>query len=254
MEAPLYRYGGISEFDLIYQQLLADGLVQEASPRILQKASTMFYKVAGFHDAVSSGQEAQMVEYFQRLESVRGIMAAGIVDKEDDLEVVAQSISNLADADQITLRRLAMVTGISVTRLIGEAPRGMNSTGEKEAQMDQDMLDTLRSDYLIEPLNLLMHRLGAGCVEFKKDEGQTALQRLDYDTKVIDNALRLYELGEDYGSYLKDKGVVQVDAVDDLFGELFPEEKAGDLGNDGNTGDDSPRETTVAVTGESPDA
>lgn len=217
MELPHYRYGGISEFELIYEQIIADGVVQRASPRIIDKASTLFYKIAGFKEAMAAGDERAMVDYFQRLEAVRGIMAAGLIDAEDDIEIANQTISNLADADQITLRRLAMVTGISVTRLIGEAPRGMNSSGEKEAQMDQDMLETLQSDYFLAPINELMRKLGQGAVSFKENQGQTPNDRLEYETKVIDNALKLAELGMDYGTYLIDKGVIQKDEFDSLF-------------------------------------
>jgi len=219
LELPAYRYGGISEFELVYEQIIADGVVQRACPRIIDKASTLFYKVPGFADAMQSGNSSAMVAYFRQLENIRGIMSAGLVDKEDDIEAISQSITNLADADQITLRRLAMVTGISVTRLIGEAPRGMNSTGEKEAQMDQDMLETLQSDYFLEPINELMRKLGQGRVSFRENQGQTPNDRLDYETKAIDNAVKLAQLGEDHGTYLTDHGVIKIDEYDSLFSE-----------------------------------
>ena len=224
LDAPFYQYGGISEFELIYEQLIADGVVQRASPKILDKASTLFYKVKGFKDAMSLGTENDMVTYFGRMEDVRGIMSAGLIDAEDELEVVQQNIANLADADQITLRRLAMVTGISVTRLIGEAPRGMNSTGEKEAQMDQDMLETLQFEYLLQPINELMAKMGQGAVDFKDNQGETPAGRLDYETKAIDNALKLAQMGEDYSAYLADKDVVQPDD----FGKMFNDEGMGE--------------------------
>jgi len=57
LDAPMYRYGGIGEFDLIYDQLIADGIVQRASPRIIEKASSLFYKVKGFKEAMQSKRE-----------------------------------------------------------------------------------------------------------------------------------------------------------------------------------------------------
>jgi hypothetical protein len=218
IDAPAYRWGGISEFELIYEQLLADGIVQRACPRILDKASTLFYRVAGFKDAMATGRETDMVNYFSRMEDLRGIMASGLMDKDDELEVVNQAITNLSDADQITLRRLAMVTGISVTRLIGEAPRGMNSTGDNEAMMDQDMLETLQSEYFEPAINELMTKFGQGRASFKDNQGETPTARMDYETKAIKNALDLYALGEDYGSYLDEKGITQKDDFGTMFG------------------------------------
>jgi len=214
LDAPRYLYGGISEFEMIYEQIIADGVVQRASPRILEKASTLFYKIAGFKDAMRSGQDSEMIEYFSRLEDVRGIFAAGLIDAEDQLEIASQSISNLAEADQITLRRLAMVTGIPLAMLVGENVKGLNSTGENERQVFQDMIETLQSDYLLEPITELMRLCGQGTVEFRDNQGDTPNNRMDYETKAIDNALKLQAIGEDYRGYLLDRGVTQKDEFD----------------------------------------
>lgn len=226
LEAPTYRYGGVSEFELIYEQLVADGVVQRASPRIIEKASTLFYKVAGFKEAMSTNVESDMVRYFQQLESLRGIFSAGLIDKEDEVEPVTQAITNLADADQITLRRLAMVTGIPLAALIGENVKGLNSTGDNERQMLQDMIEALQEDYLADPINTLMRKLGKGAVEFKDNQGETPSTRIEYDTKAIANAKALWEMGEDHREYLEDKGVVAPDDFDKMFSTDNSEDEA----------------------------
>jgi hypothetical protein len=219
LELPYYHYGGLSEFELIYDQMIADGVVQRASPRVIEKASALFYKVTGFKDAMAANEHSDMVKYFGKLEQLRGIFSAGLIDKEDDLEVVAQNIANLADADQITLRRLAMVTGISFTALVGESPKGLNATGEQERVMDQNMLEALQSDYLLRPINELMYKTGQGVVSFKENQGETPNGRIDYETKAIANAEKLAALGEDYGRYLRDKGVTVQDDYAAMFGD-----------------------------------
>lgn len=223
VEKPHYFFGGISEFEMIHEQIVADGIVQRSSPRVIEKASTLFYKVKGFRSAMQMGQEKDMVEYFQRLEDVRGINAAGILDAEDELEVVQQTISNLSEADQITLRRLSMVSGISVTRLVGEAPKGMNASGENEKDMDQDMIEALQSDYLLEPINELMTKCGKGQVWFKDNQGETANDRMDFETKAIINAKALYEMGEDHTRYLEDKDIITRDDFDSIFAPPAPD-------------------------------
>jgi hypothetical protein len=217
LDAPYYMYGGVSEAELCYDQLIADGVVQRASPKILEKASTLFYKIRGFKDAMRAGQEEEMVQYFGRMEDIRGIHSSGLIDAEDDLEVVQQQISNLADADQITLRRLAMVTGIPLSILVGESVRGLNATGDSERAVFQDMIESFQSDYLLEPINQLMRMLGKGAVVFKDNQGETALDRIQYDTIAIDNAVKLAGMGEDYIAYLEDKGVTVADDFADLF-------------------------------------
>lgn len=217
MDSPQFFYGGMSEFELIYDQLIADGITQRASPRILQKASTLFYKVAGFKDAMVENRESEIVQYFTKMEDIRGLFSSGLIDKEDELEVITQSITNLADADQITLRRLAMVTSIPLTELVGESARGFNSSGENERVSYQEMLETVQSDYLYEPINLLMRKLSKGEIWFKENQGQTPESRINYEQTAIANAKSLYEMGEDHTAYLEDKGVITKDDFKDMF-------------------------------------
>ena len=219
LEAPLYHYGGISEFELIYEQLVADGVVQRACPQIIDKASTMYYKVVGFKDAMQVGKEGDMVRYFQALEDLRGIFSAGLIDAEDTIEAVQQNISNLADADTITLRRLALVTGIPLTILADESATGLNATGENEMQLYQHLLQNVQDEFLYDPINELGRLLKMGPIWFKDNQGETPGVRIDYETKAIANAMNLAQLGEDYAGYLRDKGVV---AQDD-FAAVFPD-------------------------------
>ena len=216
-DAPMYFYGGIGEFDLIYDQLVADGVVQRAAPKIIEKASAMFYKVSGFKDSLRSGNESDLIAYFGKMEDVRGIYTAGIIDKEDDLEVVTQNISNLSDADMITLRRLAMVTSIPLSMLVGENVQGLNSSGSNERESFQDAIEIIQDDYLSPPINELMRKLGKGSVSFVENQGETASARIEFETKAIDNALKLAQLGEDYAAYLRKKNVVKFDDLTKVF-------------------------------------
>jgi len=220
LEAHQYRYGGMSEFELAYDQLINDGVMQRAVPRVVEKASSMFYKIKGFKAAMQQGKDGPMVDYVSHMEDVRGILSAGIIDGDDQLEVVTQSLTNLNDADQITLRRLAMVTGIPLAVLVGEAVRGLNATGENERQVFQDMIEALQSDYLLAPIQQLFAALGMGPPEFKENQGETATTRVVYDNTATDVATKLDAMGEDGAAYLHDKGVVpKPDPIADLFPE-----------------------------------
>lgn len=228
LDAPGYMYGGVSETELIYEQLIADGIVQRAAPKIIEKASIIFYKVEGFKDAMRTGREADMKTYFTEMNNIVGLYSAGLVDKEDEIEAIQQTIANLADADQITLRRLAMVSGISLTALVGESPKGMNATGDNERAMDQDMIEALQSDYLLEPINQLMRKCGQGLVTFKENQGETPLGRIEFETKAITNAKLLWEMGEDYLRYLENLDVLQKDDFAKLWDTTTKAESEGD--------------------------
>jgi len=221
----MYQYGGISEFEFIYSQLINDSIVERATPTILEKNSTLFYKVAGLKDAMMSKTDSHIKEYFSRVETARSIYGAGLLDAEDDAFTVNQTLTNLADADGITLRRLAMVTGIPMAVLVGENVKGLNSSGDNEMRIFQDTIEVMQEDYLKEPINQLFSKLGLDVVEFKLNQGRTPEERIEFETKVILNAKSLWELGEDHTKYLEENAVVVKDKFDSFFPEVKDEEE-----------------------------
>lgn len=223
-DLPNYQYGGVSEFELIHAQIINDGIVERASGTIVDKNSTLFHKVQGFKDAVRCGEDDALVQYYSKLADLRSIYGDGLIDAEDDVISVAQALTNLADVDQITLRRLAMVTSIPLPILVGESVTGLNSTGAQERQSFQDMTETLQYDYLLDPITQLCAVYGIDDVCFKDNQGGTANERLDYETKVIANAKALDELGEDYRGYLKDHDIIKDDPWKAVFGDPADEE------------------------------
>lgn len=217
-DLPSYQFGGVSEFELIHAQMVNDGIVERASGTIVEKNATLFHKVAGFKDAVRCGDDDALVQYYAKLADLRSIYGDGLIDSEDDVINVAQALTNLADVDQITLRRLALVTSIPLPILIGESVKGLNSAGTQERQSFQDMTENLQFDYLVEPIRQLCKVFGIEGVKFKENQGGTALERLDFETKAIDNALKLDALGEDYRPYLKEHDIIKDDPWAKLFG------------------------------------
>lgn len=223
-DLPNYQYGGVSEFELIHAQMINDGIVERASGSIVEKNSTLFHKVAGFKDAIRCGDDDGIIQYYSKLADIRGIFGDGLIDSEDDVISVAQALTNLSDVDQITLRRLAMVTSIPLPILVGESVTGLNSAGTQERQSFQDMTETLQYDYLLDPITQLCAIYGINSVCFKDNQGGTANERLDYETKVIDNAIKLESLGEDYRGYLKDHDIIKDDPWKAVFGDPADEE------------------------------
>jgi hypothetical protein len=225
-ELPEYRYGGISEFQLIRDQLVNDGIVQRVIPHIVEKNSTIFYKVDGFKDLLASGREGLLINYFQQIEDHRSIYGAGILDKSDDIEPVSQAMTNLNESDMITLRRLAMVTSIPMSVLVGESAKGLNATGEMEMTIFQEMKQAIQSDHLAQPLQDLFDKLGLGDIYFKPNQGESPSKKIEYEAKAIDNALKLWQMGEDANLYLQDRGVLSLQKIDDDFAKLFGDDDA----------------------------
>ena len=214
----IYNYGGISEFDLIYQQLINDGVVERAAPTALEKNATVYYKLDGFKKALASGTEQNIIKYFQILENYRSLYASGIMDKTDDVESVTQQLTNLSETDTITLRRIAMVTGIPVSELIGENVKGLNSTGDNEKTSFNSTISSLQNNYLLEPINELLSKLGLSKAEFNKTDEMSPQEEAVYQGQVLENAIKLEALGKDPTLYLKESGI-EADGFMEEFSE-----------------------------------
>jgi hypothetical protein len=217
LDAPLYNYGGISEFELIYNQIINDGIVERASSAILEKSSNFIYKIEGFKDALRANKDDELFSFFERVEDMRSIYGAVLIDSADDVTNINQTLTNLAEVDQITLRRLSMVTGIVLPILVGENVKGLNSTGDNESKIHQDMLSGLQSEFLIDPINELLRKFDKPPASFKENQGQTAGEKVSFDKLAIDNAVQLLAMGEDHSKYLNDKGVTEPDNFEEFF-------------------------------------
>lgn len=218
-DLPIYDYGGISESELIYEQLINDQIIERASAHVVEKNSTIFYKVAELKQRLEAKQEQPLIDYFSRLEDMRSIYGAGLLDVSDEVDAVSQTLTNLSEVNDMSLRRLAMITGIPVPLLIGENVRGLNSTGDTERQTFEDMIASYAGDYLIPNINSLMHKFGRGTVEYAGMKEKNPVAEIDREAKVIDNAVKLASIGEDFDSYLIKHGVTQQEEFDFDLGQ-----------------------------------
>jgi phage-related protein (TIGR01555 family) len=223
LDAANYQYGGMSEFDLIYDQIVNDGKVERASGAIIEKSSNWVYKVSGFKNLMQAKKDSEVINYFTQLEDLRSVHGATILDMEDEVQSINQSLSNLAEIDQITLRRLAMVTGIPLSVLIGENVKGLNSTGDNEKKTFQDTIETIQEDHLITPINELLGKLGMQPAQFKENQGETPQQKIAYDKSVVDIAKVLFDMGRDPALYLREKGLEQADPWVKMWGTNDPD-------------------------------
>lgn len=211
IELPLYFYGGISEAELIYPQLIADGVVERAVPSILEKSATLFYKVEGFKKALLAKKEKDIVRHFATLENMRSVYGAGIIDKDDEIQVVNQTLTNLQESDLITLRRIALVTSIPLTILLGEGARGLSNDTETEKQVFNEMIEGLQTKYILKPLGDLMELMGHKRPSIKIGQNISALDKAKFESLILDNASKLYNMGEDHDAYLNENGITNID-------------------------------------------
>jgi hypothetical protein len=254
-DLPLYQFGGISEFQFLRDQMIGDAVVQRASASILEKNASFFYKILGFKDALENDNvggggfdEPGVVNYVSTSENSRSIYGAGIIDMEDDVISVTQSLTDLPEINRISIQRLAMYAKIPVAFLVGEDVQGLNASGKIENTQFGYMIANIRDKYAEPGINKLFAKIGLHEVTFKESADLTPVEQADYESKVIANAKSLYEMSEDGDKYLEEKGIIKKETLlsgfkapkteedDDLKEEpdVVEPEKEPSEGDDGN--------------------
>ena len=57
-DRPYFKFGGMSEFQLIYNEIICDGIVQRAGASFIEKSSSLIYKMKEYADYYQRGQES----------------------------------------------------------------------------------------------------------------------------------------------------------------------------------------------------
>ena len=219
LEQPTYQYGGISESELIYSQLVNDGVIERSSASIVEKNSNLFYKIKDFKGLVMQKKHEDALRYISAMEDNRSIYGAGVLDAEDEVLNVTQALTNLKEMNEVSKQSLAFVTGIPVSTLVGDNNRGLSNGGDNDQKTLNDTIQSYQEFYIIDTLNELLERLGLNKVSFKDEQSRTPLEEANYEKVVIGNALQMAQMGEDFHAYLVDKGMTKKEEYEDLFGE-----------------------------------
>ncbi len=154
------------------------------------------------------------------VENQRSMYGATIIDEEDTAEHLAQALTNLKEVDEVSKMRLGMVTGIPMNILMGDNNKGLNSSGDNDQKTLNDTISGVQDGYIIDPLNDLCGKLGLGTVKFKDNQARTPLEDANYEKVVLSNGVLMAQMGEDYSSYLEEKGITKKDEFRTLFNEI----------------------------------
>lgn len=119
---------------------------------LFRDASQGVFKMRGLLQAVTGGKIglADIATRLRLLDMSRGIARALFLDAEsgEDFTKVATNFSGAPDMLDRRLWEVSAATGIPVTKLAGQAPAGLNATGEGDIRNWYDEVEADRQDWL----------------------------------------------------------------------------------------------------------
>lgn len=193
--APTYKYYGMSVYQNLWTAIINDATIMSAVANITYRSSIRHYKLKGLKNLVLANAQDKALDRMSLLDTSAGIFGSVIMDDEDEMQIVSQSLSGLAEIDQRSAERLSAATGIPATELLGKSPDGMNASGKS----DEKVMNNYVAEYQMkmqDPVEKIFAALvslvgGSGTkwkVGFNKPSVVDPAEKPDYDQKVLQNA------------------------------------------------------------------
>lgn len=131
---------GQSILERLWDRVIAFDSTSEGAAQLVYKAHLRTLKMKGFRDAVAMGGAAlrgimAQLEMIRQWQSNEGLT---VLDSNDEFETHTYTFAGLSDLMLQFGQQLSGATGIPLVRLFGQAPAGLNSTGESDFRQYYD--------------------------------------------------------------------------------------------------------------------
>jgi len=142
---PSYRYGGVPLPQRIMERVYAAERTANEAPLLAMSKRLLTWKT----DLAEKLLDQSKTEaHLANLTQLRDNFGVNMVDTEDAVEQTETSLANLDDVIMSQYVIVAAIAGMPVTKLMGTPPKGMNATGEGDAENYQQNLESVQSNDL----------------------------------------------------------------------------------------------------------
>lgn len=203
------NYWGLSIFEPLYDRMVAFDSATMGAAQLAYKAHVRTLKIEGYRQILAQGGQllnglVKMLELVRTGQSVEGLT---VIDGKDTMET--QQTGALAGIGDIVLKlgeQIGGGLGVPMTKLFGQSPGGLNSTGESDIRGYYDGIHQKQKDELSEQIHFLTRvvafsegvgdKLGEDFdVEWNPLWQMTDAERGEIDEKNTGSALAMFESG-----------------------------------------------------------
>lgn len=125
----------------IYPVLQQFHIAWQSTAHLMTDASQGVFKLKGLHSAVASNRSEELLKRMELVDMSRSISRSILLDAEDeDFRRDSYSFSGIPEILEKMMLRLAAAARIPVSLLMGQAPAGMNATGESDVRFFYDQV------------------------------------------------------------------------------------------------------------------
>lgn len=134
---------GDNKLSRVYQVLADFDLSFAGAAALLAKFSQVVFKLKGL--ATTQATNPEFKDHLEAMNVAGSILNAWVVDSEDSVDRMGISMAGLSDTLDKLMLRLAAAAEMPVSLLMGQAPAGLNATGDSDIRFFYDRVDQLRT-------------------------------------------------------------------------------------------------------------
>lgn len=151
---------GDSVFETVWEVIRDFDTSHHDAAALIKDFAQAVFKIKGLAEAVASDNAGLIRERMMMMDLSRSVLRAIALDAEtEDFERKPTPVSGLSDIlDRLSLR-VAAATRIPVTRLMGQAPAGLNATGDADARNFYDFIHSEQTALLTPVIERLTRAL-----------------------------------------------------------------------------------------------
>jgi len=143
-------YWGESIIERLYDVLISFNTATLSASNLVSRAHLRTVGIDGLREILAAGGKAEenlitMFEYMRKLQTNEGIT---LLDKNDNFNTTAYSFAGLSDIILQFGQQISGATQIPLTRLFGQSPAGLNSTGESDMRTYYDGINAKQENML----------------------------------------------------------------------------------------------------------
>lgn len=133
---------GESKLERLWDRLISFDNVTLSAAQLVDRANLRTVGIEGFREVLAAGGAAKegLLAQFEMMRLMQVNEGLTLLDKNDTFQSTAYSFSGLADMIIQQAQQLSGASEIPLTRLFGQAPAGLNATGDADIRMYYDSI------------------------------------------------------------------------------------------------------------------
>jgi phage-related protein (TIGR01555 family) len=149
---------GISVIEPIYDRLVAFDSATTGAAQLVYKAHLRTYKIPGLRELIAAGgpMYQAVLEQMALMRATQSSEGLTLMDGEDEFEAYSYAFAGLTDMLIQFAQQLSGGADIPITRLYGQAPAGLNATGDSDYRNYCDMTMANQESRVRRPLNTVL--------------------------------------------------------------------------------------------------